>query len=101
MLQVVLHNEKGEEVGQHSLRLPKESCVADVLQALGKQVGPPYSSRPMRLMEVFYAKIYKVRRPPCLPAGPMRNDTLQTPSVAVMQTSCGLFTLTCKGLLDD
>jgi ubiquitin carboxyl-terminal hydrolase 7 len=47
----------------HDVRLPKDSTVADVLEAVRQQL--PEGNRPseLRLLEVFYAKIYKVR--PC------------------------------------
>ncbi|KAK9823704.1 hypothetical protein WJX72_004794 [[Myrmecia] bisecta] len=62
-LKVVFHNEKTEEVATHTVRLPKESVVGDVLAALALQLGPAVAARPLRLLEVFYCKIYKVFDP--------------------------------------
>ena len=59
-VQVYYHGAAGEQVSTHEVRLPKDSCVADVLQALNGQL--PEDKRPprLRLLEVFYSKIYKV-----------------------------------------
>lgn len=75
--QVNYHGEKTEQVSSHNVRLPKDSSVADVLEALRMQL--PEDKRPaaLRLLEVFYSKIYKVtsscRTPthaPTLPSAP-------------------------------
>ena len=44
----------------HTVRLPKESTAADVCETLRQQL--PEDARParLRLLEVFYSKIYKV-----------------------------------------
>ncbi len=54
------HGDNTELVSQHEVRLPKDSCVTDVLDALSQQL--PEDKRPaaLRLLEVFYSKIYKV-----------------------------------------
>lgn len=63
-MQVNYHGESTEQVSTHDVRLPKDSNVADVLQALRLQL--PEDKRPtaLRLLEVFYSKIYKVRPHP-------------------------------------
>ncbi len=50
-------------MSQHDVRVPKDDTVGDVLEALRKQL--PEDKRPaaLRLLEVFYSKIYKVRQP--------------------------------------
>ena len=59
-MQVSYHGENTELVSTHDVRLPKDSSVADVLEALRMQL--PKDKRPaaLRLLEVFYSKIYKV-----------------------------------------
>ena len=58
--QVQYHGENTEVVSTHDVRLPKDSSVGDVLEALRMQL--PEDKRPaaLRLLEVFYSKIYKV-----------------------------------------
>mmetsp|Transcript_58544 Transcript_58544/g.186598 ORF Transcript_58544/g.186598 Transcript_58544/m.186598 type:complete len:209 (-) Transcript_58544:292-918(-) len=49
------------QVGTHNIRLPKESNVGDVLDDLAgklKEAGTELRG-PLRLLEVFYSKIYK------------------------------------------
>ena len=50
------------EAGVHTVRLPKESTAADVCETLRRQL--PEDGRParLRLLEVFYSKIYKARK---------------------------------------
>lgn len=45
----------------HTVRLPKESTAADVCEELLRQL--PEAGRParLRLLEVFYSKIFKAR----------------------------------------
>jgi len=59
---VYYHGANTAEAGVHTVRLPKESAAADVCEALRAQL--PASGRPtrLRLLEVFYSKIYKARR---------------------------------------
>ncbi len=56
------HGANTAEAGVHTVRLPKESAAADVCEALRAQL--PAAGRParLRLLEVFYSKIYKARR---------------------------------------
>ena len=59
-LQIVFHGEKAEEVGQHSVRLPRDSNVRQLLAELRGLLPPAYSSARLRLMEIYMCKIYKV-----------------------------------------
>lgn len=62
-LKVALHNVKVEEVSQHQIRLPKESTVGEVLEVIAKEAGAEYSAADLRLVEVFYHKIFKIFSP--------------------------------------
>ncbi len=59
--QVHYHGANTAEVGVHTVRLPKESTAADVCEELLRQL--PEAGRParLRLLEVFYSKIFKAR----------------------------------------
>ena len=59
--QVHYHGSNMAEAGVHTVRLPKESTAADVCETLRRQL--PEDGRParLRLLEVFYSKIYKAR----------------------------------------
>jgi hypothetical protein len=58
-LQVDFHNSKCEFVCQESVRLPKDGTVADLLSLVAQQLAP-VPTRPLRLLEVCYNRIYKV-----------------------------------------
>ena len=62
-VQVHYHGSNTAEAGVHTVRLPKESTAADVCETLRRQL--PEDGRParLRLLEVFYSKIYKARAP--------------------------------------
>jgi len=82
-LKVAFHNSKTELVSEHSIRLPKESCVEDVLRQLEqklKEAPPPGENKDgeadnkapaaapvitgeLRMLEVCYHRIYKVFQP--------------------------------------
>eukprot|EP00877_Chromochloris_zofingiensis_P003568 jgi/Chrzof1/13211/Cz07g24170.t1 len=62
-LKINFHNEKTDFVDTHTIRLPRDSCVADVLEELRKRLGDEYADKKLRLMEVFNSKIYKVLDP--------------------------------------
>ena len=47
-------------MSQHQLRLPKDSCIEHVLQELRKQLPSSYASAPLRLLETYMSKIFKV-----------------------------------------
>lgn len=59
-LQIVFHGEKAEEVGQHSIRLPRDSNIGQLLAELRGLLPPAYSSARLRLMEIYMCRIYKV-----------------------------------------
>ena len=58
-LKIAFHDDKAEEVETYTLRLPKDSKVEEVLQELRRRI-PNAGSEQLRLMEVFYHKIYKI-----------------------------------------
>ncbi len=58
-LKITYHDEKTAEVETYTLRLPMESKVEEVLQELRRRI-PNGANERLRLMEVFYHKIYKV-----------------------------------------
>ncbi|MCO5571925.1 hypothetical protein L7F22_025676 [Adiantum nelumboides] len=59
-LKVSFHNPKTEEVAVHNIRLPKQSTVGDVISELKKKVELSDSKAELRILEVFYHKIYKI-----------------------------------------
>ena len=60
-LKVSFHTNKAEEVSVQNIRLPKDSVVQDVLNELKTLVtlDADNGSGDLRMMEVFYHKIYK------------------------------------------
>jgi len=60
-LKIAFHSESTEEVETYTLRLPKDSKVEGVLQELRRRIpDDQMASDQLRLMEVFYHKIYKI-----------------------------------------
>lgn len=59
-LKVAFHNYKTEEVTVHNVRLPKQSTVGDVLNELKTKVELSNPKAELRILEVFYHKIYKI-----------------------------------------
>ncbi|KAL7617605.1 ubiquitin C-terminal hydrolase 12 [Lactuca sativa] len=59
-LKVVFHHAKKEEPVIHNIRLPKQSTVGDVLNELKTKVELSHPNAELRLLEVFYHKIYKI-----------------------------------------
>ncbi|KAJ9559114.1 hypothetical protein OSB04_013728 [Centaurea solstitialis] len=59
-LKVVYHHATKEEPVVHNIRLPKQSTVGDVLDELKTKVELSHPDAELRLLEVFYHKIYKV-----------------------------------------
>lgn len=59
-VRVQFHNEKSECLGEHQIRLSRDSGVEDLLQALKEELGEEYQGKLMRLMEVYHGKIFKV-----------------------------------------
>ncbi|PNY03792.1 ubiquitin carboxyl-terminal hydrolase 12-like protein [Trifolium pratense] len=59
-LKVAFHSAIKDEVVSHTIRLPKQSSVGDVLDDLKTKVELSLPDAELRLLEVFYHKIYKV-----------------------------------------
>ncbi|KAK9129007.1 hypothetical protein Syun_017804 [Stephania yunnanensis] len=62
-LKVAFHHATKDEVVIHSIRLPKQSTVGDVLNDLKTKVELSHPNAELRLLEVFYHKIYKIFPP--------------------------------------
>ncbi|KAF9592304.1 hypothetical protein IFM89_013530 [Coptis chinensis] len=62
-LKVAYHHATKEEVVIHSIRLPKQSTVGDVIDDLKTKVELSHPDAELRLLEVFYHKIYKIFPP--------------------------------------
>ncbi|CAI8586565.1 unnamed protein product [Vicia faba] len=62
-LKVAFHQATLDEVVIHTIRLPKQSTVGDVLDDLKTKVELSRPDAELRLLEVFYHKIYKVFPP--------------------------------------
>ncbi|KAF5737381.1 hypothetical protein HS088_TW13G00261 [Tripterygium wilfordii] len=59
-LKVVFHHATKDEVVIHNIRLPKQSTVGDVINELKTKVELSHPNAELRLLEVFYHKIYKI-----------------------------------------
>ncbi|KAJ0981726.1 hypothetical protein J5N97_009981 [Dioscorea zingiberensis] len=59
-LKVAFHHATKDEVVIHSIRLPKNSTVGDVINDLKTKVELSHPNAELRLIEVFYHKIYKI-----------------------------------------
>ncbi|MBA0692953.1 hypothetical protein Goari_010473, partial [Gossypium aridum] len=59
-LKVAFHHATKEEVVIHNIRLPKQSTVGDVIDELKTKVELSHPNAELRLLEVFYHKIYKI-----------------------------------------
>lgn len=59
-LKVTFHHSAKDEVTIHTIRLPKQSTIADVLNDLKTKVELSRPDAELRLLEVFYHKIYKI-----------------------------------------
>ncbi|CAO2840942.1 unnamed protein product [Amaranthus hypochondriacus] len=59
-LKVAFHHSTRDEVTIHTIRLPKQSTVGDVLNDLKTKVELSHPDAELRLLEVFYHKIYKI-----------------------------------------
>uniref|UniRef100_A0A453I2U9 ubiquitinyl hydrolase 1 n=1 Tax=Aegilops tauschii subsp. strangulata TaxID=200361 RepID=A0A453I2U9_AEGTS len=59
-LKVAFHHATKEEVVIHSIRLPKNSTIADVIIDLKTKVDLSSPTAELRVLEVFYHKIYKI-----------------------------------------
>ncbi|KAJ1287845.1 hypothetical protein BS78_02G042300 [Paspalum vaginatum] len=62
-LKVTYHHATKDEVSVYSIRLPKNSTVGDVLNDIKSKVELSHPNAELRLLEVFYHKIYKVFAP--------------------------------------
>ncbi|XP_062188421.1 ubiquitin C-terminal hydrolase 13-like isoform X2 [Phragmites australis] len=62
-LKVTYHHATKDEVSVHSIRLPKNSTVGDVLNDIKSKVELSHPNVELRLLEVFYHKIYKIFAP--------------------------------------
>lgn len=60
-LQVCFHNEKAEFLAAHSVRVPRDGTVADVLDKVAAAAGPKAAGQPLRLLEIYNSKLWKVR----------------------------------------
>ncbi|XP_059665781.1 ubiquitin C-terminal hydrolase 12-like isoform X1 [Cornus florida] len=59
-LKVAFHHSTKDEVVIHTIRLPKQSTVGDVINDLKTKVELSHPNAELRLLEVFYHKIYKI-----------------------------------------
>ncbi|GLT96291.1 hypothetical protein SLE2022_139260 [Rubroshorea leprosula] len=59
-LKVAFHHATKDEVVIHNIRLPKQSTVGDVINELKAKVELSHPNAELRLLEVFYHKIYKI-----------------------------------------
>ncbi|KAL5568695.1 hypothetical protein UlMin_025270, partial [Ulmus minor] len=59
-LEVAFHHATRDEVVIHTVRLPKQSTVGDVINDLKTKVELSHPNAEIRLLEVFYHKIYKI-----------------------------------------
>uniref|UniRef100_A0A7C9CRZ2 ubiquitinyl hydrolase 1 n=1 Tax=Opuntia streptacantha TaxID=393608 RepID=A0A7C9CRZ2_OPUST len=62
-LKVAFHHATKDEVVIHNIRLPKQSTVGDVINELKTKVELSRPDAELRLLEVFYHKIYKIFPP--------------------------------------
>ncbi|CAN1298209.1 Ubiquitin C-terminal hydrolase 12 [Linum perenne] len=62
-LKVAFHHATKDEVVIHTIRLPKQSTVGDVINDLKTKVELSHPDAELRLLEVFYHKIYKIFPP--------------------------------------
>jgi hypothetical protein len=60
-LKVSFYSGAAQFVSEHVVRLPKESTMHDVLEALKGQLGPAFATKRLRMTEVLQSKVYKVR----------------------------------------
>jgi hypothetical protein len=60
VLQVPYHATSTAPLSTHDVRLPKESTVGDLLDALMQQLPADKRPKELRLLEIFNGKIYQV-----------------------------------------
>ncbi|XP_020226107.1 ubiquitin carboxyl-terminal hydrolase 13 isoform X2 [Cajanus cajan] len=61
-LKIAFHHATKDEVVNHTIRLPKHSTVSDVINDLKSKGDLSHPDAELRLLEVFYHKIYKIFR---------------------------------------
>ncbi|TKY53566.1 Ubiquitin carboxyl-terminal hydrolase 12 [Spatholobus suberectus] len=61
-LKIAFHHATKDEVVIHTIRLPRHSTVSDVINDLKSKVDLSHPNAELRLLEVFYHKIYKTFR---------------------------------------
>uniref|UniRef100_A0A7N0V5G9 ubiquitinyl hydrolase 1 n=1 Tax=Kalanchoe fedtschenkoi TaxID=63787 RepID=A0A7N0V5G9_KALFE len=59
-LKVAFHHSTKDEIVIHNIRLPKQSTVGDVINELKTKVELSHPDAELRVIEVFYHKIYKI-----------------------------------------
>ncbi|CAM8884881.1 unnamed protein product [Rhodiola kirilowii] len=59
-LKVAFHHATKDEIVIHNIRLPKQSTVGDVINELKTKVELSHPDAELRVIEVFYHKIYKI-----------------------------------------
>nr|GEU65222.1 ubiquitin carboxyl-terminal hydrolase 12-like isoform X1 [Tanacetum cinerariifolium] len=59
-LKAAFHHATKDEVVIHTIRLPKQSTVADMINDLRTKVELSHKDAELRLVEIFYHKIYKI-----------------------------------------
>ncbi|XLS71974.1 hypothetical protein HN51_028839 [Arachis hypogaea] len=62
-LKIAFHHATKDEVLIHTIRLPKQCDVEDVINDLKSKVDLSHPNAELRLLEVFYHKIYKIFSP--------------------------------------
>lgn len=62
-LKVAFHHATKDEIAIHTVRLPKNSIVGDVINDLKTKVELSHPDAELRLLEVFFHKIYKIFPP--------------------------------------
>ncbi|KAK7393143.1 hypothetical protein VNO78_21621 [Psophocarpus tetragonolobus] len=61
-LKIAFHHAAKDDVVIHTIRLPRHSTVSDVINDLKSKVDLSHPDAELRLLEVFYHKIYKIFR---------------------------------------
>ncbi|KAH1189847.1 Ubiquitin carboxyl-terminal hydrolase 13 [Glycine max] len=61
-LKIAFHHDTNDEVVIHTIRLPRHSTVSDVINDLKSKVDLSHPDAELRLLEIFYHKIYKIFR---------------------------------------
>lgn len=59
-VKVSWHNQRGEQIREHKLRVPKDAAVSDLIAALQNAEPDAAKAKGIRLMETLNSKIYKV-----------------------------------------